>query len=226
MAPAADDVLPLAGRARVPGMLTCHNMPFTFDALAAPLGAEVRIGPEFDALRTYTVGAPELDGRMGLSFREVSRDAQNVLFLHEPSQSGVVEAGPYLVVKVRFDGTRWGHAGGGDCQPQGIPGPDFGRATWTLDPKFAAPDADTRTLHLLVQELACSGGRSATGRISPAFVVESRQEVAIEVFVQGLPGAGDCPASPPTPATLRLPAPVGDRTLVDVGAIGLGGAGG
>jgi len=226
MAPAVDDVLPLAGRDGLAGRLVCANMPITFDALTAPLGAEVRIGPEFDALRTYSVGAPDRDGRMGLSFREVSRDAQNVLFLHEPNQSGVVEAGPYLVVKVTFDGTRWGYAGGGDCQPQGVPGPDFSQATWTLDPAFRAPNTETRTLHLLVQELACSGGRSASGRISPAFVVESRYEVAIEVFVQGLPGEGDCPASPPTPAKLRLSAPLGDRTLLDVGAIGLSGSGG
>jgi hypothetical protein len=225
MSPAADDVLALAGRDGVPGMLYCANMPFTFDALSAPLGAEVRTGPEFDALRSNTVGAPDRDGGIGLSFREVSRDAQNLLFMHE-REGDIAEGGPYLAVKVTSDGTSWRYAGGGDCQPRAVPSPGYARATWTLDPAYRTPGPDTRTLHLLVQEAACSGGRSASGRISPAFVVESRHQVAIELFVQGIPGEGDCPANPPTSATLRLPYPVGDRTLLDVGAIGQGGSGG
>jgi hypothetical protein len=226
MTPSADDDLALAGRDGAPGLLTCANMPITFDALGAPLGAEVRVGPEYDALRTYSVGAPDRDGSLGPSFREVSRDSANVLFLREPDQPGVVEAGPYLVEKVTFDGTAWRATGGGDCRPQGVPGAGFGQATWKLDPAFSRPHADTRTLHLLVMELSCSGGQSASGRISPAFVVVSRDEIAIEVFVEGKPGGGDCQSNPDTPATLRLPSPLGDRTLFDVGTVGLGGSGG
>jgi hypothetical protein len=226
MAPAVNDVLALAGRDGLPGMLYCHNMPFTFDALTAPLGAEVRVGPEFDALRSYTVGAPDRDGSIGLSFREVSRDAQNVLFLHEPSQSGVVEAGPYLAAKVTFDGTSWRYSGGGDCQPRAVAPTGYGQATWTLDPDSRVPSGETRTLHLLVQETACASGRSASGRISPAFVTWDERDLVIELFVQTLPGEQDCPGAPLTPATLRLPMPLADRTLFDAGTIGLGGAGG
>lgn len=225
MAPAEDDVLRLAGRDGVPGMLYCANMPFTFDALSAPTGAEERVGPEFDALRSYTVGAPDRDGSIGLSFREVSRDERNVLFLHE-RDGYVAEGGPYLAAKVTFDGTRWRYAGGGDCRPQAVAPSGYGQATWTLDPEFRAASAETRTLHILVQELACSNGRTASGRISPAFVTWDAQELVIELFVQTMPGEQDCPDVDPTPATLRLPIRLGDRTLFDAGTIGQGGAGG
>ena len=47
MAPAQDDVLSLAGRDGVPGMLRCESFgsPFTFASLANPTGAEERVVP-------------------------------------------------------------------------------------------------------------------------------------------------------------------------------------
>jgi hypothetical protein len=104
--------------------------------------------------------------------------------------------------------------------------PGYRLATWTLDPAFDAPGVDTRTLHLLVQEMACSGGRSASGRMSPAFVTWDVREVVIEVFVETEPGASECPGNPPTPATLVLPIDLGDRTLFDPVTDALGGTAG
>lgn len=228
MAPAADDILPLAGRAGLPGHLQC-GFPFGFEGLTAPTGAEDRVGPEFEVLReSVALDGGNFWGEAGPdpTFWEAGRDASRVLFLYERVGARQLDGGPYLYIEVARDEHGWHWSGSGDCQPRALSPAGYGQATWALDPDFRAPTADTRTLHLLVQELACSGGRDASGRMSPAFVVESRQVVAIEVFVQGLPGEGDCPASPPTPAKLHLPAPLGDRTLLDVGAIGLGGSGG
>lgn len=229
MAPAADDVLPLAGRDGQPGRLYCNNRPFGFDGLTAPTGAEDRVAPEYDVLRSLIRAPMDMSWAPpgeDPTFREAGRDPTGVVFLNERNAPEPIEGGPYTYITLKLGPSGWAFEGSGDCQPHGVPGSDFGQATWTLDPNVAALGTDTRTLHLLVQELACSGGRSASGRISPAFVVESRHEVAIELFVQGLPVDGDCPASPPTPATLRLPTPLGDRTLLDVGAMGLGGSGG
>lgn len=227
MAPAADDVLPLAGRDGLPGTLECLGMAFGFDALAAPQGAEDRVGPEFDVLRATAGTDPDPGGDYGPdpTFREVARAANAVLFLHERPPD-TLEDFRYLSIRVEWDGNEWSWAGSGDCTPRAVAPPGYGGATWTLDPTFRAPGADTRTLHILVQELACSSGRTASGRISPAFVTWDTREVVIEVFVQFIPGGQDCQGGPPTPATLRLPVPVGARTLFDAGTIGLDGTGG
>jgi hypothetical protein len=228
MAPAEDDILPLAGRDGVPGMLRCESFgpPFTFEALSNPTGAELRVGPEFDALRAVTVGRPDRDGSLGPTFREVARDSQSVLFLYERGGFRVADGGRFIAIRVARDGTGWRMGNYGDCFLMAVPSPGYGRAHWTLDPAFKAPGPDTRTLHLLVREEACSGGRTASGRISSAFVTWDADELVIELFVQTLPGDHECPGVPATPATLRLPVPLGDRTLFDAGTIGQGGAGG
>lgn len=228
MAPAEDDILSLAGRDGVPGLLRCESFgpPFTFEALANPAGAERRVGPEFDALRAVTVGRADRDGSLGPTFLEVARDSKSVLFLHEREGFGVADGGRYIATRVARLGASWREGNSGDCFLMAVPSPGYGRANWTLDPDFRAPTADTKSLHLLVREEACSGGRSASGRISPAFVTWDAHELVIEIFVQTLPGTRDCQDVPPTPAKLRLPVPVRDRTLFDAGTIGQGGSGG
>lgn len=228
MAPAEDDVLPLAGRDGVPGMLRCESFGprFTFEALTNPTGAELGVGPEFDALRAVTVGRPDRDGSLGPTFREVARDSQNVLFLYERDGFAVADGGRFIAIMVVRDGTGWRMGNYGDCFLMAVPSPGYGRANWALDPAFKAPGPDTRTLHLLVREEACSGGRSASGRISPAFVTWNANELVIEVFVLTLPGDHECPGVPATPAKLRLPVPLGNRTMFDAGTIGQGGSGG
>jgi hypothetical protein len=225
--PAADDILPLAGLDGVPGMLQCGDTPFPFDALGAPTGAEDGVGPEFSVLRRVARDDPDLGGDLGPdpTFREVARDADAVAFLYERPDLALLED-RFVYVEVEWTGVGWRVGHYGDCLPRAVWPPGYGRATWTLDPDFAPPDAETRTLHILVHEEACSGGRSATGRISPAFVTVHPLQLVIELFVQARPGGGDCPANIPTPATLPLPAPLGDRTLVDAGAMGGGGTGG
>jgi hypothetical protein len=228
MAPAADDFLPLAGRDGLPGSLYCGSyMPFAFDALDSPTGAEDRIGPEFDVLRESAGSDPDPGGDFGPdpTFREVARDANAVLFLYE-QPADTIEDFRYLFKKIERDGLGWRLTGSGDCTPRAVAPPGYGPATWALDPAFRAPGRDTRTLHILVQELACTGGRSASGRISPAFATWDERELVIEVFVESIPGGGDCQGVPPTPATLRLPVPVGDRALVDPATLDQSGTGG
>lgn len=86
---------------------------------------------------------------------------------------------------------------------------------WALDPAFAAPKPSTRVVHVLVSEVQCSGGKSVSGRIGPAYVVVDRYEVHIEILVRARAGDEACRPAPAAPATLELPAPVGDRGLHD-----------
>ena len=188
-------------------MLRCDSFgsPFTSEALDNPTGAELLVGPEFDALRAVTVGLPDRDGSLGPTFREVARDSQSALFLYEREGFRVADGGRFIAIRVARDGTGWRMGNYGDCFLLAVPSPGYGRANWTLDPAFKAPGPDTSTLHLLVREEACSSGRTASGRISPAFVTWNGEELVIELFVQTLPGAQECPGVPrrPLPSVCR-----------------------
>jgi hypothetical protein len=219
VAPAQGDVLALAGRDGTPGMLYCGNeFAFDFEALGRT-GAELLQGSEYDALRDSTVTVPT---------REVGRRDGAVAFLLDNPDPGPWNADyrPYLYVVVRQVGGTWVSGGGGGCLPKALSPPRVWAATWTLDPAFDAPGRTTDDLHLLVSELECSSGRSATGRIGPAFVITDRHEVHVQLLVQRLPGGQDCSAAPSTPARLRLPEPLGDRALRDSNAHLLNPSGG
>jgi hypothetical protein len=220
--PAADDVLALAGRGRVPGLLYCgHGLAFKVDALDNPAGAEELLGPEYDALREVldeyvALGAPELGPHP--TAREVARDSTGVLFLIEHAGSMQAPGGGLPVVPIQVDqiGGQWAADYDVDCQPRAVLPPGYERATWRIDPAHSAPTARTRALHVLVEEHACSSGRSPAGRIGPAYLVVSRFEMAIEIIVKKRPGDQVCLGAPPVKARLSLPEAIEDRFLRDV----------
>jgi hypothetical protein len=72
---------------------------------------------------------------------------------------------------------------------------------------------------ILVTETACASGKPATGRVEEPLVVRERASVQVAMFVRPLDGPATCPSNPPTPYTLRLDGPLGDRTLTDGGSI-------
>jgi hypothetical protein len=216
--PAPDDDLVLAGHGAVPGLLYCSNArPFGFGDLNNPPGAETMVGPEYDALRSAIGNAPT---------REVARDVRGVTFLADDRSPGPWEHGRYLWVDVARDGPAWTWTGAGDCEPRAWAPRGYGAATWTLDPAYRQPRRTTQVLHLLVSEVSCSSGRTAHGRIGPAYVTYDSFTIRIELLVRHLPGGQDCPAVPPTPARLRLSEPVGDRNLKDMNGHVLTGTGG
>jgi hypothetical protein len=229
--PAVDDNLRLAG-ADGTALLHCGTaFAFDFEALRAPTGAEDRAGPEFDALREFlTTNVSNGDTTLSAqsTVRVVARDKERVAFLIDRIDRGPwgENGGPFQYVYFRGVGDSWSWAGSGDCQPRAYGFAGFAGATWTLDPGFRRPRAPDRVLHILVSQYECSSGRSASGRIGPAYVITDRYEVHIEIQVQTLPGGQDCQGVPPTPATLRLSEAIGDRTLRDTNAHIRSGTGG
>lgn len=101
----------------------------------------------------------------------------------------------------------------------GAPDPQFGRATWALDPSFAAPGPASTELHILVWELACSGGSPATGRMSAPVIAYAPTNVTITIGVRTIGGPQACPGPPGTPAIMQLAEPLGTRTLLDGGRV-------
>jgi len=83
-----------------------------------------------------------------------------------------------------------------------------------LDPAHPL-DPAAREIHLLVTERACNSGRDADGRIETVRVDERDDRVEVVLGVRPEGGAHDCPSNPPTPFTVTLGEPLGDRIIVD-----------
>lgn len=96
--------------------------------------------------------------------------------------------------------------------------PGAGTATVALDPD-ALPDPASTDVPLLVTEFACNSGRPADGRVEVASLRET--ETTVEVVMAVRPQGGDhaCPSNPPTPYTLTLDEPLGDRELLDASVV-------
>lgn len=92
-----------------------------------------------------------------------------------------------------------------------------GPATWTF-----APDqeigADTTEFTAMVTERACATGRSSEGRIiGPQIDYVDDTSIRVTFSVRPLDGEQGCPSNPPTPVTVHLEEPLGDRMLLDGG---------
>jgi hypothetical protein len=222
-----DGRLAVIGSAGFDGSLTCNPGDFPFAGLSAPAGAEHLAGPEYEALR-IALASPAFGDLIPSSdtptWRVASRSDTSVVFLATKPKS---TDGPGWVALIadRLD-RGWVIQNGGDCQPLPVIPGGYRPATWALDPAYAKPTATTRTLHLLVTENACSSGQSADDRLSPAFVVADVGQVVVTIDVLHQAEAQDCPGNPPSTVTLRLPAPLGDRSLVDGNVNQNGGSGG
>lgn len=80
----------------------------------------------------------------------------------------------------------------------------------------ALPTKESRELRLLVSDPSCGGDTDMPGRIEVVGLEEGSTEIRLLLGVRPLPaGAYDCGGFPPTPYTLELSAPLGDREVVD-----------
>jgi hypothetical protein len=91
-------------------------------------------------------------------------------------------------------------------------------SSWRLRPgTLVTPER--RVFRILVTETACASGQPATGRVEEPLVIREPARVQVAMFVRPLDGPATCPSNPPTPYTLRLDGPLGDRTLADGGTM-------
>ncbi|MFD2028589.1 hypothetical protein [Promicromonospora aerolata] len=106
----------------------------------------------------------------------------------------------------------WQH---GDCALRYDLG-ELGDAIVGLDPDNP-PDAASSEVPVLVTEIDCASGKPADGRVRVEHLVELEDRVELVIGVEAPPGDGqNCPSNPPTPFTIELDEPLGNRTLVDV----------
>jgi hypothetical protein len=109
-------------------------------------------------------------------------------------------------------------AAGGAGPPEGRIRDGVTASSWRLRPgTLLTPER--RVLRILVTEVTCANGQPATGRVEEPLVIRERTRVQVAMFVRPLDGPATCPSNPPTPYTVRLDRPLGDRTLADGGTI-------
>lgn len=83
----------------------------------------------------------------------------------------------------------------------------------------ATPEADATQVEVNVYEHACASGQPADDRIE---IVQQRmtdEQLQLVIGVQPASGDQNCPGNPPTPVTIHLDQPLGDRTIVDASTL-------
>lgn len=87
-------------------------------------------------------------------------------------------------------------------------------------PELALGDVDrsSTTLPLLALEMDCNSGQDAEGRVRIVEVIETETAVQLVVGIESATAqVATCVGNPWTPFEVELDAPLGDRTVVDLG---------
>lgn len=114
------------------------------------------------------------------------------------------------------DGT-WFLTSAGHCTPRLVTHDGLGEADLALADDPAPGDA---SIDLLVTERACASGQGAEGRIELVELNETADQIRLRIGVRPPDGdAQTCQGNPPTPFTVELSEPLGDREIVDASAV-------
>lgn len=110
---------------------------------------------------------------------------------------------------------KWKWAGSGGCEPRtlrhGLPA-----AEWTLFPE-APPSPGSEELVVGISEIACSSGTNPLSRLQVPEVRYTEDAAFVTFWVRPRRGAQTCQGISPTRYVLKLPGPLGERTLYDGG---------
>ena len=140
--------------------------------------------------------------------------------MFEPSGPGDVRSHEFLRVHTISGATNvpdgaWVLDAQGSCTPR----QDLG---W-LGPADLAlaehPSPEARQIELEVYERACASGQAADDRVEIVEQETSDEQLMLVVGVRPLDGDHTCPGNPPTPLTIHLDEPLGDRIVVDASTL-------
>jgi hypothetical protein len=218
---AADDTEPQAG-ARLDGSVTCGGS--TYDPAAFAAAPPASSLPEGPAGAVDDLGDPAFDPSDDWRVMLVADDRAELLReLDEPLDLGEGDVRTHqLIVVERITGTTnvpdgtWLLTASGPCTQRVELGGGLGEADLTFA-SMPSPDADR--LEVLVHERACASGQTAEGRVELVTLDETADEVRLVIGVRGLDGEQTCPSNPPTPFTVELSEPLGDREVVDASVV-------
>lgn len=217
----AIDTQPTDGTSSVAGeaqQVNCGGS--TFDIARLPEAPSISSLPEGPAGAVNDMGAPAFDTSQDwMIVFDSDRRVDLIRELEQPPDNG---GGDIRTHEARVlslitgasnvpDGT-WMLTSVGACTPQIVTDGDLGAAHLTL---AGLPSPAATTVDVLVEERDCASGKTAEGRIEVIELVETAEQVQLRLGV--IPQGGDqsCQGNPPTPFTVQLTAPLGDREVVD-----------
>jgi hypothetical protein len=93
-----------------------------------------------------------------------------------------------------------------------------GPASWWIDPRAAALTPASTDIHAIVLEQSCASGDSPEGRVEQPAIELTDTTVTVTYAIRRKVGGQDCPSNPPFAVGLKLPEPLGKRTLLDGGS--------
>jgi hypothetical protein len=209
--------LPVGDASGGSGEYLCQGTPVPASVLTDGATAD-QLGEEA-AAALDGASVPEIEPEQWRVLTETGTQVYLVRELPEPRDSDGEQRTHELMGIERVEQTEDGGEGWqlwqhGDCALRYDLG-DLGDAIVTLDPDNL-PDPDSSQVHLLVTEIACAGGKPADGRVTLERLVEHEDRIELVVGVEAPGGNQTCPSNPPTPFTVELDEPLGDRDLVDV----------
>lgn len=149
---------------------------------------------------------------------QILRQTDDEVLLVHPGTDGL----SFMNVS-RVDGS-WTWAGsqsGGPCPLQYVVPEGLNTVEWRIDPE-APPNASATTLTVLISEEECVSGQEIGARLRGPQIVMTDDVVRIAFAARPPPGdAFTCPSNPETRLTVELPAPLGDREIIEGLAIGI-----
>jgi hypothetical protein len=194
--------------------LTCGDDILFHPALLSERGqAERDLDPAAAALRRELAGSPPEADLPATGWIRVAQLPTRVRFVAPGrSETGWVQFGT-----VMRDGV-WQLELVGQCRLQPFVPPDVTVGVWWLDPQAKPPARDAMSVSILLNELACSSGRSPEGRVLPPAIVATPETMTVTILVRRRPGGNDCQGTAPFPMVLQLPEALGLRRLLDGGS--------
>lgn len=194
---------------------TCGRFSFGAEVLDITSSDELANTPEAAALRAHLAQpGPDTDFLPDHGWKLVGTDATGAEYVT------VTDGDPGMANVILERGeVGWKVSGWGQCRPDRLLPDGLGIASWWLPPGQPMPGPATRTFEALVSERACASGRPAAGRIVGPDVVGVNLLVLVTFAVRSLEGIQTCPGPPPSRVTVDLGEPLGDRMLLDGGAL-------
>ena len=90
-----------------------------------------------------------------------------------------------------------------------------GPARWWIDPRAAALTPASTEVHAIVLEQSCASGDTPEGRVEQPAIELTDTTITVTYAIRRKIGGQDCPSNPPFAVGLKLPEPLGKRTLLD-----------
>lgn len=189
-------------------LIACDGPPFSTSLFDQPADAESHPHPAAAYFRSMRVEATDMYAPVTEGWWMIADTPTQVWFLGRFSDEW------FVYYRVDFGAEGWTSNRSGECTlTPASPRQDLSVATWELDPAGAPLDASSRSVDLLVAEIACTGGATLADRLLRPAVIYGPESVMVIVGATLEGDPVECPVDRHVPLRVELREPLGDRTV-------------